>query len=151
MRVYGHNLAHTQNDRHRQFLTHQAYPISLATSDERIASNMRNLKWPGIGWYPMLLVAMACAPTFAMVADHPNIVWLTSEDHGPEMGCYGDSLAWTSYIDSLAAKGMIFKRAWSVAPVCAPARTSIISGLYPSSSGGLHMRSMVSLPATSLA
>jgi uncharacterized sulfatase len=42
---------------------------------------------------------------------------------------------------------MVFKKAWSVAPVCAPARTAIISGLYPSSSGGLHMRSMVSMPA----
>ena len=80
-------------------------------------------------------------------AERPNILWLTSEDHGPEMGCYGDKLARTPNIDGLAAKGMAFKRAWSVAPVCAPARTAIITGLYPSSSGGLHMRSMVTLPA----
>jgi arylsulfatase A-like enzyme len=79
-------------------------------------------------------------------ADKPNILWLTSEDHGPEMGCYGDRLARTPNIDALAAKGMVFNKAWSVAPVCAPARTAIISGVYPSSSGGLHMRSMVSLP-----
>ena len=26
-------------------------------------------------------------------AEQPNILWLTSEDHGPEMGCYGDELA----------------------------------------------------------
>jgi arylsulfatase A-like enzyme len=77
----------------------------------------------------------------------PNILWITSEDHGPEMGCYGDKNARTPNVDALAAKGMLFKRAWSVAPVCAPARTAIISGLYPSSSGGIHMRSMVSLPA----
>jgi uncharacterized sulfatase len=82
----------------------------------------------------------------AVAADRPNILWLTSEDHGPEMGCYGDSLARTPHVDALAAKGMIFKTAWSTAPVCAPARTAIISGLYPSSSGGLHMRSMVSMP-----
>ena len=83
---------------------------------------------------------------FVAAADRPNILWLTSEDHGPEMGCYGDTLARTPNVDALAAKGMLFKRAWSIAPVCAPARTAIISGLYPSSSGGLHMRSMVSLP-----
>lgn len=82
-----------------------------------------------------------------LAAERPNILWLTSEDHGPEMGCYGDKLARTPNIDALAAKGMLFKRAWSVAPVCAPARTAIISGIYPSSSGGLHMRSMVSLAA----
>ena len=80
-------------------------------------------------------------------ADKPNILWLTSEDHGPEMGCYGDSLARTPNIDGLAKKGMIFNRAWSCAPVCAPARTAIISGMYPSSTGGLHMRTMVAMPA----
>jgi uncharacterized sulfatase len=62
------------------------------------------------------------------------------------MGCYGDALARTPNVDALAAKGMLFNRVWSVAPVCAPARTSIITGVYPSSTGGLHMRSMVSLP-----
>lgn len=82
-----------------------------------------------------------------LAVDKPNILWLTSEDHGPEMGCYSDNVARTPNIDALAAKGMLFKRAWSVAPVCAPARTAIISGIYPSSSGGLHMRSMVSLAA----
>lgn len=92
-----------------------------------------------------LLVATSVAPCVA--ADKPHILWLTSEDHGPEMGCYGDKNARTPNVDALAAKGMIFRRAWSVAPVCAPARTAIITGLYPSSSGGLHMRSMVPLPA----
>jgi arylsulfatase A-like enzyme len=82
----------------------------------------------------------------AMAADRPNILWLTSEDHGPEMGCYGDQLAQTPNVDALAAKGLRFTRAWSCVPVCAPARTAIISGVYPSSSGGLHMRSMVPLP-----
>lgn len=82
----------------------------------------------------------------AAAADKPSILWLTSEDHSPQMGCYGDKLARTPNVDALAARGMLFKRAWSVAPVCAPARTAIISGLYPSSSGGLHMRSMVSMP-----
>ncbi|MHB8900055.1 MAG: sulfatase-like hydrolase/transferase [Thermoguttaceae bacterium] len=91
------------------------------------------------------LSAVICGRAHA--ADRPNILWLTSEDHGPEMGCYGDKLARTPNVDTLAAKGMLFKRAWSTAPVCAPARTAIISGLYPSSSGGLHMRSMVALPA----
>lgn len=82
----------------------------------------------------------------AVAADKPNILWLTSEDHSPHMGCYGDKVARTPNVDALAGKGLRFRRAWSVAPVCAPARTAIISGLYPSSSGGLHMRSMVSLP-----
>jgi arylsulfatase A-like enzyme len=98
-----------------------------------------------------LQTSLGCAllfvlSTLSVAADKPNILWLTSEDHGPQMGCYVDKLARTPHVDSLAAKGMIFNRAWSVAPVCAPARTAIITGLYTSSSGGQHMRSMVSLP-----
>ncbi|MGH7947079.1 MAG: sulfatase-like hydrolase/transferase, partial [Opitutaceae bacterium] len=82
-----------------------------------------------------------------LAADKPNILWLTSEDHGPEMGCYGDVNARTPNVDALAAQGMLFKKAWSNHPVCAPARSAIISGLYATSSGGVHMRSMVPMPA----
>ena len=92
----------------------------------------------------LVLFAFFCS--CAEAADRPNILWITSEDHGPHLGCYGDTIARTPNIDALARRGMIFNRAWSCAPVCAPARTAIITGLYPSSSGGLHMRSMVSLP-----
>jgi arylsulfatase A-like enzyme len=49
-------------------------------------------------------------------------------------------------IDALAAKGLTFTRVWSNAPVCAPARTTIISGLYPPSTGSEHMRSLVPFP-----
>lgn len=77
----------------------------------------------------------------------PNIIWITSEDHGPHLGCYGDKFARTPNLDKLAKKSMIYLRAWSNAPVCAPARTTIISGLYPPSTGSEHMRSMTRLPA----
>ena len=82
----------------------------------------------------------------ASAADRPNILWLTSEDHGPHMGCYGDTYADTPNVDALAAKGMLFKHAWSCAPVCAAARTAIIAGMYSPSTGGEHMRSMVAMP-----
>ena len=94
----------------------------------------------------LLLFLLTIAAT-SRAADHPNILWITSEDHGPEMGCYGDKLAATANVDALAKKGMLFKLAWSCAPVCAPARTTIITGMYPPSVGGQHMRSMVKLPA----
>ncbi|MEM8640067.1 MAG: sulfatase-like hydrolase/transferase [Cyanobacteria bacterium P01_G01_bin.54] len=82
----------------------------------------------------------------ARVAGQPNILWLTSEDHGPHLGCYGDRFANTPNLDALAQRGMQFKRAWSTAPVCAPARTALISGVYPPSLGAEHMRSQVPLP-----
>ena len=92
------------------------------------------------------LLAVVYPAVVACAADRPNILWLTSEDHGPQMGCYGDRLASTPKIDALAARGMVFKHAWSCAPVCAPARTTIISGMYPTSLGAEHMRSEVLMP-----
>jgi arylsulfatase A-like enzyme len=94
----------------------------------------------------LLLLATLAISLTAFAADKPNILWLTSEDHGPHMGCYGDSYATTPNIDALAGKGMLFKRAWSCGPVCAAARTTIIAGMYPPSTGGEHMRSMTQMP-----
>jgi arylsulfatase A-like enzyme len=83
----------------------------------------------------------------ATAAELPNILWITCEDIGPHLGCYGDAYSITPNLDSLAAKGMRYTNASSNAPVCAPARTTIISGLYPPSTGAEHMRSLVNLPA----
>lgn len=77
----------------------------------------------------------------------PNILWVTSEDTGTELGCYGDTNADTPNLDALAAKGMKFGSVWSNAPVCAPARTTIITGFYATTIGAQHMRSAVPLPA----
>ena len=77
----------------------------------------------------------------------PNILWITCEDIGPHLGCYGDSYADTPNLDKLAGRGWRYRYAWSNAPVCAPARTAIISGMYPNSLGAEHMRSMVPMPS----
>ncbi|MEX2262427.1 MAG: sulfatase-like hydrolase/transferase [Bryobacteraceae bacterium] len=77
----------------------------------------------------------------------PNILWITSEDSGPHLGCYGDAYADTPNLDRLAERSLLYRNAWSNAPVCAPARTTIISGMYPPCTGAEHMRSMTRLPA----
>lgn len=93
------------------------------------------------------LIGLSCAPTFAQTpAARPNILWISSEDHGQEMGCYGDEYAVTPHVDALAARGLRYRHVWSNAPVCAPARTTIISGIYPTSLGAENMRSMVAMP-----
>jgi len=100
-----------------------------------------------IGLLIVLLSISAWPPRHARGAQpRPNILWITSEDHGPQMGCYGDRFASTPNVDALAAKGMLYRHAWSNAPVCAPARTTIISGMYPPSTGSEHMRSLVAYP-----
>lgn len=107
------------------------------------------LMWPQLG--TILCVSILLSPTLwaqqtSQFSLKPNILWVTSEDNGPELGCYGDSFATTPNIDALAAKSMLYQNCWSNAPVCAPARTTIITGLFPTSLGGQHMRSQVSLP-----
>jgi uncharacterized sulfatase len=94
------------------------------------------------------VLVFLCPPAPAQTkGKQPNILWITCEDIGPHLGCYGDKVARTPNLDKLAKKGIIYLHAWSCAPVCAPARTTIISGLYPTSTGSEHMRSMTRLPA----
>ncbi len=96
-----------------------------------------------------LPLAVLCCSSSALAeaGGRPNVLWITSEDNGPHLGAYGDRFADTANLDRLAARGMIYLNAWSTAPVCAPARTTIISGVYPPSTGSEHMRSMTRLPA----
>ena len=93
-----------------------------------------------------ILLTCLLATCMAAAADRPNILWLTYEDSSPHLGCYGDKNANTPNLDALAAKGLRYKMAWSNAPVCAPARTTIISGRWAPADGGEHMRSEVPMP-----
>lgn len=76
----------------------------------------------------------------------PNILWISIEDTSPQIGCYGDRLARTPNIDRLAAGGVRYTQAHSVIGVCAPSRSSIITGIYPPSLGTHHMRCTATLP-----
>lgn len=97
--------------------------------------------------YGLLPARPAHAESPATIDDRPNVLWITSEDNGPQLGCYGDEYAETPNLDALASRSMMYLNCWSTAPVCAPARTCLISGMYPPSLGGEHMRSMTQLPA----
>jgi len=79
-------------------------------------------------------------------AERPNIIWLVGEDTGPELGCYGDKQAITPNLDRLAREGARFTRAFTHAPVCAPSRSGLITGMYPISIGTHHMRSQLFQP-----
>lgn len=89
----------------------------------------------------------AAALVHAAPAPRPNILWLTCEDTGPNFHFCGDEYSITPNLDRLARRGCAYRNAWSNAPVCAPARTTIISGVYPPATGTEHMRSMVPMPA----
>ncbi|MEP6737821.1 MAG: sulfatase-like hydrolase/transferase, partial [Chryseolinea sp.] len=80
--------------------------------------------------------------------DKPNILWIVSEDNNAAMiGCYGNKFATTPNIDKLATEGVRFENAFSTAPVCAPSRCTLITGMYPPTLGTENMRSNYPIPA----
>lgn len=95
-----------------------------------------------------LLLALTTQTLVA--ADRPNVLWISSEDNGPHLGCYGDEYSMTPNLDELAERACRYNFCWSNAPVCAPARTTIITGMYANSLGAEHMRSMVPMPKGAL-
>lgn len=87
------------------------------------------------------VLAAAGSSLFAADPKKPNIVVLSCEDISPNLGCYGDPDAITPNLDRLAAQGARFTRAFTHAPVCAPSRSGVITGMYPTTMGSHHMRS----------
>lgn len=94
----------------------------------------------------LLSILFAALTMLSAAQDRPNILWLTAEDHDPTLGAYGDEFATTPNLDALARRSVTYNRCWSNAPVCAPARTTIIMGMYATTLGAHHMRSLVSIP-----
>jgi len=76
-----------------------------------------------------------------------NILWISFEDTYPFYACYGDPVARTPRLDRLAEEGCLYENAISTAPVCAPARAAIITGMYATTMGAHHMRTAHTHPA----
>ena len=58
----------------------------------------------------------------------------------PRLGVYGDGLARTPVLDRLARESVRYTHAFTTAPVCAPSRAAIITGMYQTTIGAQHMR-----------
>jgi len=84
---------------------------------------------------------VACGRAEEQPAQRPNILWLISEDTGPELGCYGYPLVHTPNLDRLAAEGVRFTSAFTNAPVCSASRSSFMTGRYCTSIGAHNHRS----------
>lgn len=85
-----------------------------------------------------LALAMVCwlnSLAAAEEAKRPNVLFLVSDDLNNTLGCYGDDLVKTPHIDRLAARGVRFDRAYCAFPLCGPSRNSMLTGLYPNSTG----------------
>ncbi len=99
--------------------------------------------WNG-PWVPALMVLclVLSLPGWQAAAesDRPNILWLTCEDMSARLGCYGDGTVPTPNIDSIARAGVRYTNCYGVYGVCAPNRHTLITGMYPTSTGAMAMR-----------
>ena len=93
------------------------------------------------------MILWALLSVLASAADKPNFVWLISEDNSKHfLKLFDDAGAATPNITSLAKHGIVFDRAFSNAPVCSVARTTLISGCYAPRIGAQHHRRSVMVP-----
>lgn len=89
-----------------------------------------------------LVLAQARPLSAQKTGEHrPNILWIYGEDLSPDLGCYGNTLVHTPNIDRLSREGMLFTNAYAACPVCSPARSALITGMYQTTIGAHNHRS----------
>lgn len=96
--------------------------------------------------YGIICLGLALAGREALAAPAvanpppPNILWLTAEDMSPWIAAYGDQTVATPNLDRLAREGVVYDNAFATSPVCAPARSALITGMFCTRIGTMHMR-----------
>ena len=88
------------------------------------------------------LLALLLLPVFlpvfvstAAAADRPNLLLITADDLGLQLGCYGDQAVPTPHLDALAASSLRFRTAYVTQASCSSSRSSLLTGLYPHTNG----------------
>ena len=79
-----------------------------------------------------LSMALVFTPSQAQRAEHkPNIILILADDLGyGDLGSYGQKFFRTPNLDRMAQEGLRFTEFYASAPVCAPSRASLMTGLH---------------------
>lgn len=93
----------------------------------------------------LLLLMHGCGNSTRITNENenqPNILWITNEDMSPRLGAYGDEIVSTPNLDKFFSQSIQYTNAFGVTGVCAPNRSCLITGMYPTSYGAQHMRTV---------
>lgn len=120
-------------------MTRSDYP---SAADMRALMTLRTLlTWTRAAMFLALLISGSAALDGFAAAQQPlNVLWLSVEDMSPWIGPYGDRTVPTPHLDAFATESIRYDNAFADSPVCAPARTALITGIYPTRMGAMHMR-----------
>ncbi|MFK8112485.1 MAG: sulfatase [Rubripirellula sp.] len=83
----------------------------------------------------LLLTAISTASLASSAFATPNVLFIVADDLNCAIGPYGDPNAVTPNLDRLAARGLVFERAYCQQAVCNPSRSSFLTGLRPNKIG----------------
>jgi iduronate 2-sulfatase len=84
----------------------------------------------------VVLLALCCAiGPYGIAASKLNVLLICVDDLKPALGCYDDKLAKSPNLDRLAARGVVFERAYCNQAVCAPSRNALMTGVRPTTMG----------------
>lgn len=103
-----------------------------------------------ISVFCLLLTAFLWFSCSEKQPERPNILLLIAEDISPVLGCYGDDFSTTPALDKLGREGIVYTKALTTAPICAPSRSALATGVYATTLGTQHLRSDVPFPDTLL-
>ena len=98
---------------------------------------------PRIVLLSFLILSLSCKTKKSVTtkkANKPNIVWIVAEDMSDNVPSFGDSTITTPNLSRLAREGVCYDLFFTPAAVCAPARSAIATGMYPTHLGSNHMR-----------
>ena len=86
-------------------------------------------------WFVCVWLTILCGSSAVAEDARRNVLFIVSDDLNNLLGCYGDPQVRTPNIDRLATRGVLFNKAYCAFPLCGPSRNSLLTGLYPNSTG----------------